>query len=98
ATGNRRAKPVAPGGDGADAPPAPPGSNPAPIASIEIKPRDHRHMVGRPVPAARMAQYVVAAEKRNEIGRGPDMVEPAAAVGRGPVLRPVAPPRIELLL
>ena len=59
---------------------------------------NHRHMVGRLRPAARFAQDFDAATARRDVGRRPDMVKPAAAVGRSPIAGAIAPPGIELLV
>ena len=52
-------------------------------------------MVARAVPAADVAEDAAAARALGEVGRRPDVVEPAPLVGRPPVGRPVGPPGIE---
>src|SRR3546814_10427728 len=49
-----------------------------------------RNMVGRPVPPARLLEDLDPVEEGAEIRRRPDMVQPAAAIGRFPVLGAVA--------
>src|SRR5690606_3191197 len=93
------AKPAAPDGDGPVAPSAPSRPQPAclTLRSPNVEARNHRHMVGRPIPPACLAQYVITGEARNEIGRRPDMVEPTPPVGCLPVTRAIAPPGVKLL-
>src|SRR5690606_28146598 len=71
---------LAGGGSRGDAPP------------LRLNPPSHfedggdRNMVGRPVPSARFLEDFNPVEAGAEIRRRPDMVEPAAAIGRFPVL------------
>src|SRR5437868_11039885 len=58
--------------------------------------RRHRHMVGRAFPAAGRAGDLEIAHAFAERTRHPDVVEPAAAVGGGPVERAIAPPGVDL--
>src|SRR5215213_2365360 len=55
-------------------------------------------MVRGPAPAARLAQNLDAQTARSKAGGRPDVVEPSSAIGGLPVARPIAPPRIELLV
>src|SRR5580693_5822491 len=57
--------------------------------------RRHRNMIRRPLGAAIVPGNV---DIRNAVGqhrRRPDMIEPAAFVGRRPIRRTIAPPRIK---
>src|ERR1043166_9543156 len=60
--------------------------------------RHHRHVVGGAFPAAHGLQDGVAPDRAPEAGADPDVIEPAALVRRLPILRPIAPPRIDLLV
>ena len=59
---------------------------------------DHRRVVGRALPAAHVARHPHRLDLVGERRADPDVVEPAALVGLGPVGRAVAPPRVELLV
>src|SRR4051812_14017194 len=57
----------------------------------------HRHMVGRPLPAARILGHLDGGEPVAETLRNPDVIETAAAIGGLPIVhRAVAPPGEEL--
>src|SRR5579884_3868401 len=49
-------------------------------------------MVRRPLPVAAWLEHLVGLQVTGELGGGPYMVEPAAAVVLGPVRRAIAPP------
>src|SRR5262245_2817831 len=60
--------------------------------------RDHRHMVRRARPAAYALQDRVLGDAVAKRAADPNVIKPAAAVGSLPVLRAIAPPRIDLFL
>jgi len=60
--------------------------------------RDDRHVVRGPLPAPAVPDHVHAGERAAQVFADPDMIEAAALVGRGPIGRPVAPPRIEFFV
>ncbi|MPL60763.1 hypothetical protein SDC9_06325 [bioreactor metagenome] len=64
------------------------------IAS-EIESREDRNVVGGLFPAPRRAQDPAAMRRVRDVGRRPDVIEPAPLVGRVPVLGAIAPPRIK---
>src|SRR5271167_1671488 len=78
-----------------------PRSPPAPkrnsVRPLNLQRCRHRYVVGR---TPRTAVILGHRDIRDAIGqhaRRPDMVEPAALVGFGPVRRPITPPRLNPL-
>src|SRR5437660_7075238 len=64
---------------------------------LETEVDDHRDMVGGLVPASAVTVDAGGGERADQRRCDPNMVEPAAAVGGGPVAGAVAPPGIEAL-